>query len=189
MVVQLVCPNGTELDYPQQLVRYSELIHTMVSEPGAEESDAEGSDDEEEATINIPVNVRHEVCNLMLEILKMNFKKDYINIAPVPKKVTAPKFNIVAEIGEETNAYLEEAGKDAVFAIAKLADYLGIRLVCHICFTFIANKLNTLTIENKMKWLGLSGEPPTFEEIMAVNLNPNVGPKLPPVDVGGGATK
>ena len=188
MVVQLVCPNGTELDYPQQLVRYSELIQTLASEAGEEESDAEGSDDEEESTTNIPINVRHEVCNLMLEILKMNFREDYSNIAPVPKKVTAPKFNIVTELGEETNAYLEEAGKDAVFAIAKLADYLGIRLVAHICFTFIANKLNTLTIENKMKWLGLSGEPPTFEEIMAVNLNPNMGSKLPPVDVGG-ATK
>ena len=189
MSVQFTCTDGTELEFPHHMIPYSELIQGMTIPGSAEVSDAEGSDDEEEATTQIQVNVRQEVCNLLLTIMKLNFREDYSNTAPVPKKVTAPKFNIVTEIGEETNAFLEEAGKDAVFAITKLADYLGIRLVAHICFIFIANKLNTLTTEKKMEWLGLSGEPPTFEEIMAVNLNPSEGPKLPPAEVGGGATK
>ena len=153
MSIQLTCTDGIKLDFPQHMVQYSELIQGMTYPGNEEELDPEGSDDED-TTTRIPVNVSHEVGNLMLEILKMNFRADYSNIAPVPKKVTAPKFNIVTEIGEETNTYLEEAGKDAVFAITNLADdYLGIRLVAHICYTFIANKLNTLTTEEKMEWL------------------------------------
>jgi hypothetical protein len=120
------------------------------------------------------VTASPETAAMMIELLRMNYKADYSNATPSPKKVTAPKFDIQKELGADTVEFLTESGKDAVFSMANLGDFLGINLVTHTCYMWIAHMLNTLDQQKKMDYLGLTGEPPTFEEIMAVNLDMTV---------------
>jgi hypothetical protein len=189
MSIQLVCSNGEEVGFPCEFTPYS-TVASNIYQNQEEDSDAEGSDEDEDDVSPQPekINIKasQQVCNLMLVLLKMNFKEDHSNAAPVPKKVTAPKFNIAEELGADTVEFMGEAGKDGVFAIATVADFLGIRLVAHLCFTWIAHTLNFGTTKDKMEWLGIDGEPPTFEEIMEVNLETGHIPSMDEDGGGGG---
>jgi hypothetical protein len=179
--VQLLCNRTggavpTIVTFPDELGPYSNVINTIKDT--TDEDDASGSDCEEEesssSSPHIPVTASPETVAMVIELLKMNYKDDYSNATPTPKKVTAPKFDIQKELGADTVEFLEESGKDGVFSMATLGDFLGINLVTHMCYTWIAHMLNTLGTQEKMDYLGLTGEPPTFEEIMAMNLDMTV---------------
>ena len=59
----------------------------------------------------------------------MHYKDDYSNIDPNQRKLL-PKFNIENELGADTRIY-EREWYDAIFAIARLGDYMGIKLITH----------------------------------------------------------
>jgi hypothetical protein len=169
MSIQLVCSNG-EVEFPHEFVPYSVLASTILDENNDETDSEESDDDVSSQPEKINIKTSLQTCGLLFVLLKMNFKEDHNNADPIPKKVTAPKFNITEELGADTVEFMEEAGKDGVFAIANIADFLGIRLAAHLCIMWIAHKMNTLETKDKMEWLGIDGEPPTFEEIMEVDL-------------------
>lgn len=175
--IQLLCKTldatPAIITFPDELEPYSNVIKTIKDNTHGDD-DVSGSDCEEEesdTSQQIPVAASPETVVLVIELLRMNYKSDYSNATPTPKKVTAPKFDIQKELGADTVEFLEESGKDGVFSMAKFGDFLGINLVTHVCYIWIAHMLNTLKTEEKMDYLGLTGEPPTFEEIMAVNLD------------------
>ena len=114
-----------------------------------------GSEDEDDGEKEqIIVKATQESVKLTLALLEMQHAKDPSNIHPpeTPTKVTAPKFKIEETIGADVVEFFKEAGKDGVFAITKAADFLGIKLIAHLCFTWIAHSLNTRSTE---KWSGL----------------------------------
>lgn len=197
MPIQLICQNGV-VEFPQEFHQYSDLIQKMATQKeDYSESESESDGEEEELTETIIVKSTIESTNLMFALLRMAYNKNTNNIHPPnpPKKVTAPKFNIEETIGKEAVNFFTEAGKDGVFAITKVADFLDIKLATHMCFTWIAHNLNTLSTEEKMGWLGLKDKAPTFEEVMKVDLKtghiPDMATKLPPahIEEEGGATK
>ena len=196
MSIQIICKNEEAVDFPREFFLYSEVIQKPEEQPMDNEYEAgSGSEDEDdgekvEEVEQIVVPATQESVNLMLALLKMEYTKNPSNILPpkTPKKVTAPKFKIEETIGPDVVEFFKEAGKDAVFAITQTADFLGIKLIAHLCFTWIAHNLNTRSTEEKMKWLGIDKKekPPTFEEIMEVDLKTG---KIPSMDNTGGATK
>lgn len=209
MSIQIICQNEGVVDFPEKFFPYSEVIQKVLGAHPTNNEDEEGSgsedEDDGEKVEQIVVKATHESVKLMLALLEMEYKKDPSNILPpeTPKKVTAPKFKIEETIGPDVVEFFTEAGKDAVFAITQVADFLQIKLATHLCFTWIAHSLNTRNTTAKMKWLGLSGDAPTFEEIMEVDLktghipsmdetNEGGATKLPPAHIEskeGGATK
>ena len=191
MSIQIICQNG-EIEFPREFFPYSEVIQKMEKQLMDDDDQAgSGSEDEDgEKVEQIVVDATLESVNLTLILLEMQHAEDPSNILPpkTPKKVTAPKFKIEDTIGPDAVKFFTEAGKDGVFAIVKVADFLGIKLITHLCFTWIAHNLNTRSTEEKMKWLGIDKKekPPTFEEIMEVDLKTG---KIPSMDNTGGATK
>ena len=173
MSIQLICTNG-KVEFPKKFHSYSGLVQRIINESKDTDDGSDNEEEEEVSTEGIPVMIKAttEVINLMLCLLEMKNNKDPSNILPpeIPKKVTAPKFKIEETIGEDVVEFFKESGKDGVFAITKAADFLDVKLITHLCFTWIAHLLNTLNTKQKMEWLGLSGEAPTFEEIMEVDL-------------------
>ena len=194
MSIQIICQNG-EMEFPQEFYPYSELIHKMGETPtDIADNDGSGSEDEDdgEKVEQIKVKATQESVKLMFALLEMKRSKDPSNIHPPenPKKVTAPKFKIEETIGPDVVEFFTDAGKDAVFAITKVADFLEIKLITHLCFTWIAHSLNTRNTKDKMEWLGLKGETPTFEEIMGVDLKTGAIPNMDKTKANeGGATK
>ena len=150
-------------------------------------SDTDESDEEDDDTCdNTSIRVNNmspETLALIFHVLEYHYKDDASNACPTPKKVTSPKFKIEEELGKNTVKFMEEAGKDAIFAIVNLADFLGIQLITHICYTWIAHMMNTLNTKEKMDYLGLEGPEPTFEDIMKVNLEKGeISPPIPKPD-------
>lgn len=196
MSIQIICQNGA-MEFPQEFYPYSEVIQRMMGEQPMDTINDEGSGSEDEdddcgeKVEQIVVKSTQESVKLMLVLLEMEYTKDPSNILPppTPRKVTAPKFKIEKTIGPDVVEFFKEAGKDGVFAIAKAADFLDIKLITHLCFTWIAHNLNTRSTEEKMTWLGISGEAPTFEEIMEVDLKTGHIPSMDDEKEGGGGTK
>ena len=186
MSVQLYCDNGTMVEFPEKFNPYSSVIaNTNLLDEEDLDSDGSGDEENDSITLQLNVNASSEVCKLLIQMINMNFKENYSNVTPQPKKVTEKNFSIEKELGERTVEFLEQSGKDAIFAIANLADFLGIRLITHLCYIWIAHKMNTLKTKEKMDYLNIKGEPPTFEEIMAVDLK--VGGTSEGTSEGGGS--
>jgi hypothetical protein len=194
MSIQIICQNGA-VEFPDKFHLYSGLIQKMATQQMGDraEDDGSGSEDEEEEVSmeeTIKVNATTECVNLMFTLLEMEHTKGNIHPPETPKKVTAPKFKIEETIGTEEVGFFKEAGKGAVFAITQVADFLSIKLITHLCFTWIAHSLNTRNTKEKMEWLGLEGETPTFEEIMEVDLKTGAIPSMDKTKTNeGGATK
>jgi hypothetical protein len=194
MSIEIVFNNETTI-FPEKFIPYSGVVKNMRTANEEEQcgSDSDGSGDEEdETTYQIKVEKSTpETLGLLFKLMDVHYKEDHSNTTPQPKKVTASKFKIEEELGSDTLEFMEEAGKDAICAIAILADYLSIQLVTHLCYTWIAHQLNTLETTEKMEYLGIEGEPPTFEQIMEVNLETCEVPSIPSVNKEneGGACK
>lgn len=190
MSIEIICEDGGVVTFPEKFFPYSEVIQKMGKQP-VDTVDDEGSgsedEDEEVSTNTIVVKATQESVKLMLDLLEMQHAKDPSNILPpeTPTKVTAPKFKIEETIGAKVVEFFKGAGKDGVFAITKAADFLQIKLITHLCFTWIAHNLNTRSTEEKMKWLGVGGEPPTFEEILEVDLKTGKIPSMDKTNEGG----
>ena len=195
MSIQIICQNGEAVDFPEMFYPYSEVIQRIMGEQPMDtvNDDGSGSEDEDdgEKVEQIVVKATQESVKLTLALLEMQYAKDPSNILPpeTPKKVTAPKFKIEETIGQDVVEFFKEAGKEGVFAMTKVGDFLGIKLITHLCFTWIAHNLNTRSTEEKMTWLGISGEAPTFEEIMEVDLKTGHIPSMNDEKEGGGGTK
>ena len=191
MNIQIICKDGKVVTFPEMFIPYSEFIQRILNEDdrgsGSEDEGGSGGEDDEEKEITVEVKATQESVKLMLALLEMEYEKDHNNILPpeTPTKVTAPKFKIEKTIGADVVEFFTEHGKDAVFAITQVADFLQIKLITHLCFTWIAHSLNTRSTEEKMKWLGLTGDAPTFEEIMEVNLKTGEIPSMDKTNEGG----
>lgn len=191
MSIKIICEDGS-VEFPEKFFPYSEVIQNMGKQP-VDTVDDEGSgsedEDEEVSTNTIVVKATQESVNSTLALLEMQHAKDPINILPpkTPTKVTAPKFKIEKTIGADVVEFFKKEKKDGVFAITKAADFLEIKLITHLCFTWIAHSLNTRSTEEKMKWLGLTGDAPTFEEIMEVDLKTGDIPSMDKTNEGGPA--
>lgn len=190
MIIQIICKDGEVVKFPEMFIPYSKFIKGTLNEHSNNNEDEGGSgeeEDDEEKEITVEVKATQESVKLMLALLEMEYKKDPSNILPpeTPTKVTAPKFKIEKTIGADVVEFFTEHGKDAVFAITQVADFLQIKLITHLCFTWIAHSLNTRSTEEKMKWLGLTGDAPTFEEIMEVNLKTGEIPSMDKTNEGG----
>jgi hypothetical protein len=193
MSIQLICENGAVVEFPKEYHPYSEVIQRMMDNDEEEGSCSEDEDENDEVKVeHIIVKESQESVKLSLAILEMLYAKDPNNILPpeTPKKVTAPNFKIEETIDQDVVEFFKEAGKDGVFAMTKVGDFLGIKLITHLCFTWIAHNLNTQSTKERMSWLGISGEAPTFEEIMEVDLKTGYIPSMNQnQNNGGGGSK
>lgn len=98
--IQLLCNTlgaaPAIVTFPDELGPYSNIIKT-IKDNTYDDGDVIGSDCEEEesnTSQQIPVTALPETAALVIELLRMNYKGDYSNTTPTPKKVTAPKFDI-----------------------------------------------------------------------------------------------
>jgi hypothetical protein len=193
MSFQLTCKNGV-VDFPTKFHVYSEVIERMIGMDKDIDVEGSGSEDEDEdngeKVEQISIRATQESVKRLFHLLEMSYAKDPNNIQPpeTPKKVTASKFKLEDVIHPDVIEFFDNTGKDGVFEIVQVADFLGIKLVNHMCFTWIAHNLNTRNTEKKMEWLGLNIEKaPTFEEVLAVNLKTGYIPSLHNKE--GGASK
>ena len=193
MSISLICKDQTTglasvFNYPKKYEEFSNFIMTAQSCENQEDGYGSGSDSEENDTENLVININGlpETCKDIITLLEMNNDKEK---KPVPKKASDAKFDINKELGENTVEFMKSAGKERIYAITNLANFLQINLVAHICFTWLAHQLNTLDIDETMDYFEVQGKKPTFEEILHMKFE-DFEEKVPAIPVANlGASK
>lgn len=177
----------TELQFPDEYIPYSQYIQNIqgMGMNNHDDDSGSGSEDEEPGIPNMTESYNIELKEgteenifALAELLKIHYDPTYSNKNPESKKVTDDKFKIEEVLGGKENGkstieLFEKMGADGVLSLAKLAGYLDIALVKHLCFTWIFHNIYTLkTTREKMNWIGIpeSVEEPNFETILHINL-------------------
>ena len=180
----------TKLEFPDVYIQYSEYMQNIqginMNNGGDENGSGREDEDEEPGIPNVTESFNIELKNAseqdalaLVELLNIHYDPTYSNKTSEIKKVSDDKFKIKEALGGNTKGdstieIFEKMGSTGVLSLAKLAGYLDIELVKHLCYTWICHNLYTIkTTREKMNWIGIpdSVKEPDCETVIGINLD------------------